>query len=99
MGTIKDRNGMDRTEAVYIKKRWQDYMEELLKKKKKKKKGLNDPNSHNGVITHLETGYLKCEVKWALGSIMMKKASGDDGIPADLFQVVNTAPPINRKLD
>ena len=78
MGTIKDRNGMDLTEAETIKKRWQEYTEEL------NKKGLNDPDNHNGVITHLEPDILDCEVKWALGSITTKKASGGDGIPAEL---------------
>ena len=70
MGTIKDRNGMDSTEAEDIKKRWQDYSEELYKK------DLHDPDNHDGVITHLETDNLECKVKWALGSITMNKASG-----------------------
>ena len=74
MGTIKDRNGMDLTEAKDIKKRWQEYTEELYKK------DLHDPDSHDGVITHLEPDILECEVKWALGSITTKKASGGDGI-------------------
>ena len=74
MGTIKDRNGMDLTEAKGIKKRWQEYTEELYK-------DLRDPGNHDGVITHLEPDILECEVKWALGSITMSKASGDDGIP------------------
>ena len=75
MGTIKDRNGMDLTEAENIKKRWQEYTEKLHKK------DLHDPDNHNGVITHLEPDILECEVKWALGSITMKKASEGDGIP------------------
>ena len=79
MGSIKDRNGMDVTEAEDIKKRWQEYTEELYKK------GLHDPDNHNGVITHLEPDILECEVKWALGSITMNKASGGDGIPFELF--------------
>ena len=76
MGTIKDRKGKDLTEAEDIKKRWQEYTKELCKK------GLNDLDNHNGVITHLEADILKCEVKWALGSITMNKASGGDEIPA-----------------
>ena len=72
MGTIKDRNGMDLTEAEDIKKRWLEYTEELYKKKK----NLNDPDNHDGVITHLESDILEGEVKWALGSITMNKASG-----------------------
>ena len=80
MSTIKDRNGMDPTEAEDIKKRWQENTEELYKK------DLNDPDNHNGVITHLEPGILECEVKWALGSITTNKTSGSDGIPAELFQ-------------
>ena len=84
MGTIKDRNGMDLTEAEYIKKRWQEYTEELYKK------DLHDPDNHEGVITHthLEPDILECEVKWALGSIIMNKASGGDGIPVELFQIL-----------
>ena len=78
MGTIKDRNGMDLTEAEDIKKRWQEYTEELFKK------DLNDLDSHNGVITHLEP-ILECEVKWALGSTTMNQVSEGDGIPAELF--------------
>ena len=78
----KDRNGMDLTEAEAIKKRWQEYTEELYKK------DLNDPDNHNGVVTHLEPDVLECEVKWALGSITMNKASGGDGIPAELFQIL-----------
>ena len=81
MGTIKDRNGMDLTEAEAIK-RWQEYTEELCKK------DLHHPDNHNGVITHLEPEVLECEVKWALGSIAMNKASGGDGIPAELFQIL-----------
>ena len=80
--TIKDRNGMDLTEAEDIKKRWQEYTEELYKK------DLHDPDNHDGVITHLEPDILKCKVKWALGSITMNKASGGDGIPAELFQIL-----------
>ena len=82
MGTIKDRNGMDLTEADDIKKRWQEYTEELYKK------DLHNPDNHDGVITHLEPDILKCEVKWALGSITMSKASGGDGIPVELFQIL-----------
>ena len=82
MGTIKDRNGMDLTEAEDIKKTWQEYTEELHKKY------LNDPDNHNGVITHLEPDILECEVKWTLGSVTMNKASGGDGIPAELFQIL-----------
>ena len=77
MGTIKDRNGMDLTEAEYFKKRWQEYTEELYNK------DLNDPDNHNGVITHLESDILEGKVKWALGSITMNKASGGDGIPLE----------------
>jgi len=73
---------MDLTEAEDIKKRWQEYTEELYKK------DLHDPDNHNGVITHLEPDILKCEVKWALGSITTNKASGGDGIPAELFKVL-----------
>ena len=82
MGSIKDRNSMDLTEAEDIKKRWQEYTEELYKKH------LHDPNNHNGVITHLEPDILECEVKWALGSITTNKASGGDGIPVELFQIL-----------
>ena len=82
MGTIKDRNGMYITEAEDIKKRWHEYTEELLKK------CFNDPENQDGVITHLETDILECEVKWALGSITMKKASRGDGILAELFQIL-----------
>ena len=81
MGLIEDRNGMDLTEAEDIKKRWQEYTE-------LHKKDLNDPDNHNGVITHLESDILGCEVKWALGSITMNKASGGDGIPVELFQIL-----------
>ena len=82
MDTIKDRNGMDLTEAEDIKKRWQGYTEELYKK------DLHDPDNHNGVITALEADILECEVKWALGSITMNKANGGDGIPVVLFQIL-----------
>ena len=82
MGTMKDRNGMDLTVAEDIKKRWQEYTEELYKKYP------NDPDNHYGVMTHLEPDILESEVKWALGSITINKASGDDGIPAKLFQVL-----------
>ena len=82
MGTIKNRNGMDLTEAEDIKKRWQEYTEELFKK------DLHDPDNHDGVITNLEPDILECEVKWALGSITAKKASGGDGIPAEIFQIL-----------
>ena len=81
MGTIKDRNGMDLTEAEDIKKRWQEYTELF-------KKDLHDPLNHNGLITHLEPDILECEVKRALGIITMNKASGGDGIPAELFQIL-----------
>ena len=80
MGTIKDRNGMDLREAEDINKRWQKYTGELYKK------DLHDPDNHNGVITHLEPDILECEVKWALGSITMNKASGGDEIPVEVFQ-------------
>ena len=82
MGTIKDRNGMDLTEAEDIKKRWQEYTEELYKK------DLHDPDNHDGVIAHLEPDILECEVKWALESITTNKASGGDGIPVELFQIL-----------
>ena len=82
MGSIKDRNGMDLTEAEGIKKRWQEYTEELYKK------DLHDPDNHNGVITHLEPDILECEVKWALESITTNKASACDGIPGKLFQIL-----------
>ena len=80
MGTIKDRNEMDLTEAEDIKKRWQEYTEELCKK------DLHDPDNHNGMITQLESDILECKVKWALGSITMNKASGGDEIPVELLQ-------------
>ena len=79
MGTIKDRNSKDLTEAEEIKKRWQDYTEGLYKK------DLHDPGNHNGVITHLEPDSLECEVKWALESNTTNKASGGDGIPGELI--------------
>ena len=82
MGTIKDRNHMDFTEAEDTKKTWQEYTEELYKK------DLQDPENHNGVITHLEPDILECEVKWALGSITTNKASGGDGVPVELFQIL-----------
>jgi len=81
MGTIKDRNSMDLTEAEYIKKRWQEYTELY-------KMDLNDPDNHDGVITHLEPDILECEVRWALGSITTNTASGGDGIPVELFQIL-----------
>ena len=80
MGTIKDRNGMDLTKAEDIKKRWQEYIEELYKK------DLHGPGNHNGVITHLEPDILECEIKWALGGITMNKDSEGDQIPVDLYQ-------------
>ena len=82
MGSIKDRNGMDLTEAEDIKERWQEYTEELYKK------DLHDPDNHDGVITHLEPDILECEVKWALDSIITSKASGGDEIPVELFQIL-----------
>ena len=87
MSTTNDRNGTDRTEVEDIKKRWQEYAEELYKK------DLHDPDNHDGVITHtnLEPDILECDVKWALGSITMNKASGGDGIPVELFQILNDA--------
>ena len=81
MGTIKDRNGMDLIEAEDIKKRWQEYTEELNKKE------LHDPDNHDGMITYLEPDILECKVKWALGSITMNKVRGD-GIPVELFQIL-----------
>ena len=81
MGTIKDRNGKDLTEAEVIKKRWQDYKELY-------RKGLNDQDNQDGVVTHLEPDILECEVKWAFGSITMNKVSGGDGIPAELFKIL-----------
>ena len=83
MGSIKDRNGMDLTEAEDIKKMWKVYTGELYKK------DLHDQDNHDGVITHLEPDILECEVKWALESIAMNKASGGDGIPVELFQILN----------
>ena len=84
MSTKKDRNGMGQTgaEDIKIKKRWQEYTEELYKK------DPHEPDNHDGVITHLELDILECEVKWALGSIITNKASGDDGIPVELFQLL-----------
>jgi len=82
MGTIKDSNSMNLKKAEDIEKRWQEYTKELYKK------DLHDPDNHNGVITHLEPDILECEVKWALGSITMDKASGGDGIPDELFQIL-----------
>ena len=82
MGLIKNRNGMDLTEAEDIMKRWQEYTEELYKK------DLHNPDNHDGVITHLESDILECEVKWALESITMNKASGGDGILVELFQIL-----------
>ena len=79
MGSIKDRNGMDLTEAEDIKKRWQEYTEELYRR------DLHNPDNHDGMITHLESDILDCKVKRALGSITMNKASGGDGIPVELF--------------
>ena len=81
MGTLKDRNGMDLTEAEDIQKRWQEYTELY-------KKDLHDPDNHDGVITHLEPDILECKVKWALGNITTNKASGGDGIPVELFQIL-----------
>ena len=82
MGSIKDRNGMDLTEGEDIKKRWQEYTEELYKK------DIHNQDNHDGMITHLEPDILECEVKWALGSITKNKASGGDGIPVELFQIL-----------
>ena len=81
MGTIKDRNSNNLTEAEEMK-RWQGYTGEVYKK------DLNDPDNHNGVVTHLESDILECEVKWAFGNIIMNKASGGDGLPAELFQIL-----------
>ena len=81
MGTRKDRNGVDITEAKDIKKRWQEYTDLY-------RKALHDPDNHDGVITHLEPDILECEIKWALGSITMNKAGGGDGIPVELFQIL-----------
>ena len=82
MGSIKDRNGMELTEAEDFKKRWQEYTEELYKKE------LHNPDNHDGMITHLQPDILECEVKWALESITTNKASGGDGIPVELFQIL-----------
>ena len=82
MSTIKDRNGMDLTEAEDIKKRWQEYTEELYKK------DLHDSDNHEGVITHLQPDILECEAQWALGNITADKVSGGDGIPVELFQIL-----------
>ena len=82
MGSLKDNIGMDLIEAEEIKMRWQEYTEELYKK------DLHDPDNHDGVITHLEPDILECEVKWALESITTNKASGGDGIPVELFQIL-----------
>jgi len=82
MSTIKDRNGMGLTKAEGIKKRWQEYTEKLYKT------DLHDPDNHDGVVTHLDSDILECEVKWALGSITKNKASGGDGIPVELFQIL-----------
>ena len=82
MGSIKDRNGMDLTEGEDIKKRWQEYTEELYKK------DLHNPDNHDGVISHQEPDILECEIKWALGSITTNKASGGDRIPVELFQIL-----------
>ena len=82
MGTTKNRDGMDLTETEDIKKRWQEYTEELYKK------DFHDPENHEGVITYLGSDTLECEVKWALGSIITNKASGVDGIPVELFQIL-----------
>ena len=82
MGSIKDRNGRDLTEAEDIKKRWQEYTERLYKK------DPHNPDNHDGVITHLEPDILECEVKWALGSITTNKASGGDGVAVELFQIL-----------
>ena len=82
MGSIKDRNCTDLIEAKGIKRRWQEYTEELYKK------GLHDTENYDGVITHLERDILECEVKWALGRFTMNKAHGGDGIPAELFQIL-----------
>ena len=82
MGMVKDRNSKNLTEGEEIKKRWQEYTEELYKK------GLNDLNNHSGVVTHLEPDILECEVNWALGSITTNKASGGNGIPVKLFRIL-----------
>ena len=92
MGIIKNRNGMDLTEAKNFKTRWQEYTELY-------KKGLNDPDNHDDVITHLESDILECKVNWALGSITMNKANGGDGIPAKQFQILtdNAAKVVHSK--
>ena len=82
MGTIKERNSIDLIEAEDIKKRWQEHTKELYQK------DLNDPDNHNGVITHLDPDIVQCKVKWALGNNTMNNASGDDGIPAELFKIL-----------
>ena len=82
MGLIKDRNGMDLTDAEDIKMKWQEYTEKLYKK------DLHNPDNHSGMITHLQPDILECEVKWAIGSITTNKASGSDGIPVELFQIL-----------
>ena len=82
MGTIKDKNCKDLTEAEEVKKKWQDYAKKLYRNV------LNDTNNHNGVVTYLEPDILECEVNWALGSITRNKARGDDGIPAELFKIL-----------
>ena len=92
MGSIKDRNGRDLTEAEDIKKRWQEYTEELHRK------DLHDSDNHNGVIIHLESDILECEVKWALGSITANKASGGDGIPVELFQILKDDAKKNKNI-
>ena len=86
MGTINNRNSKGLTEAEEVKKRWQEYTEELYKK------GLNNLDNHDGMVTHLEPDNLQCEVKWALGSITTNKASEDNGIPAKLFKILKDAP-------
>ena len=86
MGSRKDRKGMDLTEVQDIKKRWQEYTEELYKK------DLHDPDNHKRVLTHLEPDILECEIKWALGRITMNKVSGGDGIPVELFQILKDDP-------
>ena len=93
MGSIMDRSGLDLTEAEDIKKRWQEYMEELYKK------DLHNPDNHDGVITDLEPDILEYEVKWALESITTNKATGGDGIPAELFQVLKDDAALNMQFD
>ena len=93
MGSIKDRNGMDLTEAEDIKKRWQEYTEELYKK------DLHNPDNHDDMITNLEPDILECEVKWALGSITTNKASGGVGIPAELSQIKEDKVPLKAALN